>query len=206
VGGDVSALGDLLALGGVDYAWENRHPLYRTTLASMLRSYRFRPALQYAGLDRLRRFDSGSSPGDEPDLLKQRRARDIVAAAVEQMTMGPHVAVQQDLVRRTVERLVGCGADVVLFEAPLSPRALARQEPSMRGTFVRLSTELAGRPAVHYVPLEATGPYLTKDFADLIHLSRRRGAPKMTRGIYDAVRRALARRGTQIHPDPARPS
>jgi hypothetical protein len=200
VGGDLSALRDLLALAGPDYAWENRHRLYRTTLASTVRSYRFRPALQYAGLDRLRRFDFGSSPGDEPESLKRRRARAIVVAALEEMTLGPHVAVQEGLVRETVERLVRCGADVVLFETPLSPRALVSQGPAMRESFVRLSEELARGPAVHYVALEATGPYLTRDFADLIHLSRRKGASKMTRGIYDAVRRALARRARETSP------
>jgi len=218
-GASLAALADLLRLAGPGFAVEQRTTLYRLAASSLLRSYRFRVDLERLVPARLRRFavDARLAPGPRgdpfrpvalwdgvrnpvpvpaqrhtfdlfPPLMSQWNAR-IQAGTVQEITPGRHAALQQALVRRTVEVLRAAGVEVVVVQGDMHPAAQDYYDPARREEFVRFATGLEAELGARFVPLSAQEPLAESDFYDLIHVTRA-GAAKVTRAILAGLERA----------------
>jgi hypothetical protein len=218
-GADLAALVDLVRITDASFAIENRETLYRLAASSALRSYRYRRDLVLLAPERLRRFARdtrlGRGPKEDPfrpaalwdgrhnavptsarrhtfDLFPPRMnqfdAR-IQAGTVQEITPGRHAALQQALVRRTVEKLRSAGVEVVIVQGTMHPAAQDYYDPARREEFVRIAESLEREIGARFVPLSEQEPLAESDFYDLIHVTRA-GAAKVTRGILAGLARA----------------
>jgi len=228
-GASLAALADLLRLAGPGFALEQRTTLYRLAASSLLRSYRFRVDLERLVPERLRRFavDARLAAGPRgdpfrpvalwdgthnpiavpaqrhtfdlfPPLMSQWNAR-IQAATVQEITPGRHAALQQALVRRTVEVLRAAGVEVIVVQAGMHPATQDYYDRSSREEFVRFAAGLEAELGARFVPLSAQEPLAESDFYDLIHATRS-GAAKVT----GAILAGLARAGISDESEPRR--
>lgn len=218
-GASLSALADLVRLAGPAFAVEQRTTFYRLVASSLLGAYRYRVDLERLVPERLRRFavDARLARGprgdpfrpvalwdatrNRPPVAAQRHTFDlfppemnqfnarIQAGTVQEITPGRHAAIQQALVRRTVETLLGGGVRVVVVQAAMHPAAGDYYDPALRGEFVRFGRALERELGAVFVPLAAQEPLAESDFYDLIH-PRREGAAKVTRAILAGLARA----------------
>ena len=96
--------------------------------------------------------------------------RSLQIPMVREITPGAHVAILDQLVRRSVERLVEAGIEVVIVETPLHPVSAELYDVGLRASFLALARELDAMAGVTFLSLEDTGPFLPEDFGDLLHL------------------------------------
>ena len=215
----LGALVDLLRATPPAFWIEQRTALYRLLACSALDAYRYRPILRTAGLGRLREFHFdqrfGASERGDPfrpialwggvrhevpenarrstfDLFPPRIGSfmgRMQAGTVGETTRGPHVAVQETLIRRTLERLTGAGVRVAIVEGPLHPAAADLYEPELRGEFLAFMRSLEQAYGMRFLPLETFEAYAESDFQDLVHVGAE-GAPKLTRSLIAGLRAA----------------
>jgi hypothetical protein len=227
---DVGALFELMRLGGWRFAWENRALLYEIPLSRLVGAYRFREILRNAGLDRFRTFPMESDhlaepapPAQPPPALTGERRfidREKFEATARlfkppykgiskwQMGMltevgpGPHMAVQEELLRSAGRRLHAAGVKVIIVEAPLHPAAADFYDTDLRRVFLDVVADLQRECDATFVPLTAEPPFVREEFADMLHLNRK-GAQRFTGVIVEAVRKTL---GIGAPQGPAAPS
>jgi hypothetical protein len=187
----------------------------------VLDAYRFREILRLAGLDSLREFQldeerhwtrpallsrpaaMGGRKRRPPAELIERIVADFPerrrSAARYQIWMiaevgaGPHVRVQQQLIRSAVERLRGAGVQVVVAECPLHPDAALLYDVRLRDDFLAFADALRAEFGIRLLRLEAFGALSPADFGDMLHLNAS-GAQRFTRVVVDAVGQALGKR------------
>lgn len=121
-----------------------------------------------------------------PPLMDQWNAR-IQAGVVQEITRGPHVAVQMALYRRAVERLREAGVEVVILQGVMHPAANDLYDTSITEEFLAFARELADDTGARFVPRALMPRFAESDFYDLVHTNRR-GAAKITRGMLRALR------------------
>ena len=215
----VPALVDLLRATGLRFAIAQRTALYRLLAVSALESYRYRPILTTAGLGKLREFHfderfgrtARGDPfrpialwGGERRVVPEAARRStfdlfpppigsfmarMQAGTIGETSRGPHVAVQEQLIRRTVEVLRAAGVRVAIVEGPLHPAAVDLRDPGLRGEFLAFARSLQAEYGIAFLPLEAIEPYAESDFADLVHVGPE-GVPKLTRSLVAGLRAA----------------
>ena len=218
-GASLAAVADLLRATGPRFALENRVTLYRLVASSALNSYRYRVDLERLVPERLRSFTRdarlGLAPRPDPfrpvaiwdgrhnavPIPAQRHTFDLFpprmdqfnarlqAGTVQEITPGRHVAVQEALLRRTVERLRAAGIEVIVVQGVMHPAAQDYYDPARREEFARFGAELERSLGARFVPLSALAPFAESDFYDLIHVNRQ-GSAKVTRGILAGLARA----------------
>jgi hypothetical protein len=121
-----------------------------------------------------------------PPRMDQWDAR-IQAGTVQEITAGPHVAVQMHLYRRLLEELRAAGVEVVVVQGAMHPAADDLYDTSLRLAFEAFAQEVARDLGVHFVS-RAQMPLLAEsDFYDLVHTNRR-GAGKITRAMLRGLR------------------
>jgi hypothetical protein len=218
----VAALVEFLTLAGPRFAFENRTLLYRVPLSRVLDAYRFREILRLAGLDSLREFQldekrhwTRTAPLSRPAAMgggarrkipvelveriltdfpeRRRRAASYQIWMIAEMEAGPHVRVQQQLIRSAVARLRAAGVQVVVAEGPLHPDAALLYDARLRDDFLAFADALRAEFGIRLLRLEAFGGLSPADFGDMLHLNAR-GAQRFTRVVVDAVGRALGAR------------
>ncbi len=213
----LGALADLLRATGPGFAIAQRTALYRLLLCSALEAYRYRPILTTAGMGKLREFHfderfGHTARGDPfrpvalwggerrvvseaakrttfdlfPPLIGSFMGR-MQAGTIGEISRGPHVAVQEALIRRAVEVLRAAGVRVAIVEGPLHPAAVDLYDPALRKEFLAFMHSLQSDPGVAFLPLEALEPYAESDFADLVHVGAE-GVPKLTRSLIAGLR------------------
>jgi hypothetical protein len=129
-----------------------------------------------------------------PPLMDQWNAR-IQAGTAQEITRGPHVAVQMHLLRRSAELLREAGVEVLILQGSMHPAAVdLYDQAALRAEFVRFVDELARDLGVRFVRLGQMARLAESDFYDLIHTTRGGGA-KLTRAMVRELRR------TPIHWD-----
>ena len=218
--GSLSALAPLLREAGARFAWEQRVFLYRMSLSWLFDAYRFREVLRIGALSPLRSFelDPGRHGSRAAPLVAHAVAgsarfeatpearaaalaaipehrRGVVEFQVEMLgdvSYGPHVGVQEALLRSAVAKLREAGVGVLLVEGPLHPKALPLIAPGMRKEFLALAQDLARQPGVRFLPREALPRFAERDFYDLLHLARW-GAARFTTRVVRQVQIALRR-------------
>jgi hypothetical protein len=121
-----------------------------------------------------------------PPLMDQWKAR-IEAGTVQEITRGPHVAVQEYLYRRALEELRRAGIEVVVLQGVMHPAAADLYDTRLRADFRAWMEPLAAELGVHFVPEEQMPRFAESDFYDLVHTSHQ-GAEKLTRVMVDALR------------------
>ena len=213
------ALVDLLRVTGLRFAVAQHTALYRLVACSALDAYRYRPILRTAGLGRLRefQFDERFGLGKRGDPFRpialwggtrrvvpeaaKRSTFDLFppsigsfmgrmqAGTIGETTRGPHVAVQEALIRRAIEVLRAGGVRVAIVEGPLHPAAVDLYESDLRGEFLAFVHSLQVEFGVGFVPLEAFEPFAESDFADLVHVGPE-GIRKLTRRLIAGLRAA----------------
>jgi len=223
----LGALVDLLRATEPSFWVAQRTSLYRLLACSALDAYRYRPILRTAGLGSLREFPFdarfGSTERGDPfrpiafwggsrhevperarrstfDLFPPRIGSfmgRMQAGTVGEITRGPHAAVQQTLVRRTIERLTGAGVRVAIVEGPLHPAAADLFDTKLRGEFLAFMGSLERAYGIAFLPLEELEPYYESDFQDLVHVGAE-GVPKLTRSLVAGLRAA----GVSARPRP----
>lgn len=213
----LGALVDLLRLTGARFAIEQRTTLYRLLACSALYAYRYRTILTTAGFGKLRtfRFDERfgrRERGDPfrpialwggerhavapaakrstfdlfPPLMPSFMGR-VQAGTIGEMSRGPHVRVQQALVRSAIEHLSRAGVRVAIVEAPLHPAAADLAEPGLRAEFLAFVRSLEADFGIGFVPLESAGAWAESDFVDLVHVGPE-GAAKLTGSLIAGLR------------------
>jgi hypothetical protein len=218
-GASLAAIVDLVRITGPRFAIENRVTLYRLAASSALNAYRYRADLERLAPDRLRAFRSdarlGHAPKPDPfrpvaiwdgrhnavPIAAQRHTFDLFpprmdqfnarlqAGTVAEITPGRHAAVQQALLRRTVEKLRAAGIEVVIVQGVLHPAAQDYYDPARREEFARFAAGLERELGARFVPIAAMEPFAESDFYDLIHVTHA-GSAKVTRGILAGLARA----------------
>lgn len=213
----LGALVDLLRATGPGFAVAQRTPLYRLVACSALDAYRYRPILTTAGLGKLRQFHfderfgrtERGDPfrpialwGGERGVAREAAKRStfdlfppampsfmgrMQAGTIGETSRGPHVAVQQALIRRTIERLREANVRVAIVEAPLHPAAVDLYDPALRGEFLAFMRSLEDAFGIAFLPLEAVETYAESDFSDLVHVGAE-GIPKLTRSLIAGLR------------------
>lgn len=190
----------------------SRTGLLRLLVADGSRLYRHRGFMRTAGwLDWLD-FSSGTQdsnptgsswrafPGENPmlalDRFEELRAeveqsfpRSIPEAEFAQLRMispGPHVALQQRLVRETVAELRSAGITVWLVEGPLNPIGEVFFDTERREEYRRFALELAEAPGVEVLAPPTLPEFRVDEFRDLTHLNRL-GSERFTRAVLAAV-------------------
>jgi len=219
----VGALAELLGLAGTRFAFENRTLLYRVPLSRVLDAYRFREILRLAGLDSLREFPldekrhwtrtapllrpaamgGGTKRKPPAELIerivadfpeRRRRTASYQIWMITEMGAGPHVRVQEQLIRSAVGRLRTAGVQVVVAEGPLHPDAALLYDARLRDDFLAFADALRAEFGIRLLRLEAFGELSPADFGDMLHLNAR-GAQRFTRVVVDAVGQVLGTRG-----------
>ncbi len=198
--GSLGAVLDLARVVGPAFVWEHRTEFLQVTLASLLRGYRFREMMSVAGLADYRRFarpgaaraqGPGQIPflleGDDPTPIDRKRWLDDLAEIYPELplnkrasgltqcnsiTRGPHATAQLQLIRDTVDEIVGAGSRVLLVEGPLAPVSYRLYDTTIREEFLETARALAARDGVDFLPLEEAGDYPQELFVDLTHLQR----------------------------------
>jgi hypothetical protein len=205
--GSFSAMADLMETSGLAWSLAHRHDLYRLAAANALRAYRYRYVLQYAFADELRRFEFderlrpppirtarflAQSEGLYPvsDATRERALAlfpDVFSGyrEVRSMVRGPHVRINQSLLRRAVERLSEAGIRVMIVEAPLHPMTAELYDRTISAEFVGFARGLENDLGVRFIPHEATGTYAHGDFIDFVHLGAS-GSSRFTRVVASA--------------------
>lgn len=102
------------------------------------------------------------------------------------VSLGPHVAVQKGLVRKTVETFVEKGIRILIVEAPVHPSSLRFYDEATRRDFRNFATDLARSSEVESLALDPLAPFHAEDFSDLTHLNAD-GARRLTRKIVDRL-------------------
>lgn len=120
-----------------------------------------------------------------PPLMDPWNGR-IQAGVVQEITRGPHVAVQMALYRRAIERLRAAGVEVVILEGVMHPAASDLYDVSIRDDFLAFIHGLADATGAHFVSSQQMPPFAESDFYDLVHTNRR-GAAKITRSMVRAL-------------------
>jgi hypothetical protein len=215
----LGALFDLLRATGLRFALQARESLYRIAACSALDAYRYRPLLRTAGLGALREFTFDERFGnrqrgdpfrpialwggvrhDIPEAAR-RSTFDLFPPAIGSMTgrlqagtigeisRGPHVAVQEFLIRRAVEELREAGVRVAIVEGPLHPASADLYDAGLRREFLAFAHRLEQELDVEFLPLESLAPYAESDFYDLVHVGPE-GVPKLTRSLIAGLRAA----------------
>lgn len=218
--GSLGAVADLVALTGAAFAHEQRDALMQLALAAWLPSYRYREVLRAAGLGMLEQFPGPTTgtvsiedtpftlAGEDPLPVKWKsyieslraalpgaNARVVRAEAkqVISITRGPHVAVQQGLLRAMIETYRDAECAVLVVEPPLHPEAAVLYRSEIVEEARAFLRELDGLPGVDVLWLSESGPFAPDDFTDLTHLdedaSRRvaeRVAERLTEMLSDA--------------------
>ena len=215
----LGALADLLRATGPAFAVAQRTALYRLVACSALEAYRYRPILTTAGLAKLREFHFderfGRSERGDPfrPIAMWGGTRHVVpeaarrstfdlfppwigsfmgrmqAGTIGEISRGPHVAVQEALIRRAVEVLRAAGVRVAIVEGPLHPASADLHESELRGEFLAFARSLQDDLGIAFLPLDALEPYAESDFADLVHVGPE-GIPKLTRSLVAGLRAA----------------
>jgi hypothetical protein len=218
-GASLAAIADLLRVTGPRFALENRVTLYRLAASSASNAYRYRVDLERLAPGPLRAFARdprfGETPKPDPfrpvaiwdgrhnavPIPAQRHTFDLFpprmdqfnarlqAGTVQEITPGRHAAVQQALLRRTVEKLRRAGVEVVIVQGVMHPAAQDYYDPVRREEFAAFAAGLERDLGARFVPVAAMEPFAESDFYDLIHVNRQ-GAAKMTRGILAGLARA----------------
>jgi hypothetical protein len=111
----------------------------------------------------------------------------IQAGTVQEITAGPHVAVQMHLYRRMLEELRAAGVEVVILQGAMHPAADDLYDTSLRREFEAFAQALVRDLGVRYVPRAQMPPLAESDFYDLVHTNRR-GAGKLTRAMLRGLR------------------
>ena len=218
--GSFSAIWDLATEAGVKFSFNHRVALYRLTAACVLKSYRYRDVLAVSVLNRFRRFELDERFGKPRDAegqyfragrvlggqeMRERNElyRKMVARFPEDsakyrtefrqlysISRGSHSQIQENLLRRTVERFRHAGIQVVLAETPLHPIAPEIYDVTIREDFLRFASHLEDEFGVRFIPLEESGPYVLEDFNDLTHLMNT-GSAKLSRAVIRSLQEVL---------------
>lgn len=181
---------------------EKRVGLERLALAAVFDAYRYRDALDRAWLDeklgfepdpagRLPRLvereleDADETSGDIPDLEAARalfgqafqgRFPDSYIPLLRGIRSGPYVAATESLIEGAVAILRAADCEVLIVEGPLYPASYQLYDhAATRAEFLALARRLEREHGVHMLLLEDSGPYAEGDFADPLHLLKRRG-------------------------------
>jgi len=179
---------------------EKRVGLERLALAAAFDAYRYRDVLDRAWLDERLGFRPDED-GRLPALVSHELEEDEPAAAIPDLEavrerfgpqsrsfpdsyvpllrgirIGAYARANEDLVESAVAILRAAGCEVLLVEGPLHPVAYELYDHSgTRAEFLDFVHALAQRQGVHFLALEESGPFPASDFADPMHLARRRG-------------------------------
>lgn len=87
------------------------------------------------------------------------------------IAFGPHVETQRGLIEKTIEILTDAGSKVLIVEGPLNPLTyMLYDEEATRSDFLAFVEEMKVEYGVHFQSIDETGPYVPKDFSDLLHL------------------------------------
>jgi len=124
---------------------------------------------------------------------RRRRAASYQIWMIAEMGAGPHVRVQQQLIRSTVARLRAAGVQVVVAEGPLHPDAALLYDTRLRDDFLAFADALRAEFGIRLLQVEAFGGLSATDFGDMLHLNAR-GARRFTRVVVDAVSQVLGTR------------
>jgi hypothetical protein len=111
----------------------------------------------------------------------------VQAGVVQEITAGPHVAVQKALYRRAVEELRRAGVEVVIVQGTMHPAARDLYDTRLAGDFLTFARELALEHGVRFLSLAELPRFAESDFYDLVHTNRR-GAAKITRAMLRGLR------------------
>ncbi len=200
---------------------EKRVGLERLALAAAFDVYRYRDALDRAWLDEALGFEAdaaGRLPllvnreleetdepvGEIPDLEAARalfgpalrdRFPDSYVPLLRGIRSGPYVAASQDLVADAVAILRAADCEVLIVEGPLHPASYQLYDhAATRAEFLAFARRLEREHGAHLLTLEDSGPYSESDFADPLHLSKRRGQELGARTLQRAAQILDARR------------
>jgi hypothetical protein len=180
---------------------DKRVGLERLALAAVFDAYRYRDALDRAWLDAQLGFDADAgrlpllvkheleeadeAPGEIPDLEAARalfgpafegRFPDSYIPLLRGIRSGPYIAANEGLVEDAVAILRAAGCEVLIVEGPLHPASYQLYDhAATRAEFLAFARRMEREHRVHLLLLEDSGPYPEGDFADPLHLSKRRG-------------------------------
>ena len=116
-----------------------------------------------------------------PPLMDQWDAR-IQAGVVQEITRGPHVAVQEALYRETVDLLREAGIEVVIVQGVMHPAAADLYDTGIGDDFLEFARTLETDLGARFVARPEMARFAESDFYDLVHTNRR-GASKITRAM-----------------------
>jgi hypothetical protein len=111
----------------------------------------------------------------------------IQAGTVQEITVGPHVAVQQALFRSAVHELRQAGVEVIVVQGAMHPAADDLYDVDTRRAFLDFAASLEAQEGIHFVPRERVGLLAESDFYDLFHTNAR-GARTITHAMVEALR------------------
>lgn len=123
-----------------------------------------------------------------PPMMDQWNAR-MQSGVVQEITRGPHVAVQMALYRRAAERLREAGIEVVILQGVMHPAANDLFDTSITAEFLAFGSGLERDLGVRFVPRSEQPPFAESDFYDLLHTNHV-GAAKITRRMVEELREA----------------
>src|SRR5262245_28043497 len=196
------ALGSALGLSGWSPAFllDKRVGFERLALASAFDAYRYRDVLDRAALDAWLGFrpdgdgrlpslvshdleeDEPASPIPDLDAVRARfgplpRAfPDSYVPLLRGIRIGPYARANEGLVEDAVLILRAAGCEVLLVEGPLHPVSYELYDHAgTRADFLDFVHALEREHGVHFLALEESGPFPASDFADPLHLAKRRG-------------------------------
>lgn len=198
---------------------DRRVGLERLALAAAFDAYRYRDVLDRAWLDQTlgfaadpegrlpllvsRELEQTDEPaGEIPDLEAARalfgpglRFPDSYVSVLRGIRSGSYVAASQALVEDAVAILRAADCEVLIVEGPLHPASYRLYDrATTRAEFLAFARRLERERDVHFLPLEDSGPYTEGDFADPLHLSKRRGEQLGALTLERAARILHARR------------
>ena len=210
---------DLIDATGVDFAVENREPMYRVALAGVSNLYRFRDSLGRSGINAAREFTLDARlegkrgvllrgppvlgkpsptrlrPELEQGLLsplpERQRSWVYQLAWFAEARKGLHADIQMNLLRDIVRDVREAGASVLLVECPVHPIGKVLEGQSAEAQFHQLARELANDRGVWFHPLSASPRYWLDDFDDLFHLNDV-GGTRFTQTILELLPAALS--------------
>ena len=123
--------------------------------------------------------------------FKRKRVRNSTLNIGYAIQKGAHVQTQMGLIEKTIEILTQAGSKILIVEGPLNPLTnLLYDEESTRAEFLSFVDEMKEKHGVHFQRLEETGPFVEKDFTDLLHLkgtSARKLSAKVKQRIIEVL-------------------
>jgi hypothetical protein len=212
------ALLEVFSDAGWRFAWRERELLYRITLSSLLKAYRFRDLIAQTRLGELRVFPLGdrlvkparqdmrgrASLGQPVVRVADPAIRALFSGALpehmaedqrsllwmREIRLGDHARVSMEIVRRAVDRFVAADVQVLIVEAPIQRAGMLVREAGTREEFVEMALRLAEHSSVRFLALEDQPPIAPGGFLDVMHL-RPEASARLTERVVVELRAML---------------